>query len=68
MVNKPVDGGSCNHWIMEDMFPLREGKTAGDHYTSSLIAIGQQAEQHLHLIMIVLRIGDVVNDDRIIFP
>ncbi len=66
MVHEAVDGCRSGHRVLEDALPLGEGQVAGDHDAAAFLALGQQREEHLHVVAAVLNISDVVEDERIV--
>ena len=62
-MHQPVDGGGGGHGVLEDTVPLAEDQVAADQYALALIAFGEEGKQHLHLVTILLKIADVIEDD-----
>src|SRR5215510_6575646 len=62
VVNEPVDRGGSGHWVLEDPVPLAEHEVAGDDHGAALVALGEEREQHLHLVAVLLDVADVVED------
>ena len=64
MVYQAVDGGRGGHRVLEDPVPLAEHQVAGDQGGSTFVALGQEGEQHLHLLGALLHVPDVIEDDQ----
>src|SRR6201995_4307783 len=62
VVNEPVDRGGGGHRVFEDPVPLAEHEVAGDHHATALVTLGEEGEQHLHLVAVLLDVADVVAD------
>ena len=60
MVHDAVDGGRGGERVLEDAVPLREDQVRGDDHAAPLVALGQEGEQHLHLLAALLHVADVV--------
>ena len=61
-LHEPVDRRGRCHGVFEDFLPFRERQIAREDDAASLVALGQQGEQNLHLLAILLHITDVVED------
>ena len=66
MVDEPVDHRRRRHRILEDPVPLAEDQVAGDQHALALVPLGQEGEEHLHLVAALLHIPDVIEDDRVV--
>jgi hypothetical protein len=66
VVHEPVDGGHGGHRVLEDLVPLAEDQVGGDDHGALLVALGQEGEEHLHLLARLLHVAEVVEDDRVI--
>lgn len=66
VVDEVVDRSRRRHLVLEDLFPLREGKIAGDHDRAALIAVGQKRKEDLHLLTRVLDVADVIEDQGVV--
>ena len=64
VVDEAVDRSRRRHLVLEDLFPLREGKIAGDR--AALIAVGQKRKEDLHLLTRVLDVADVIEDQGVV--
>ena len=62
MVNQAVDCRGRGQGILEDPLPVREDQVAGQQNRATLVAMGEQREENLHLVAILLYIPDVVDD------
>ena len=62
VVHEPVDRRGRRHGVFEDFLPFRERQIAREDDAASLVALGQQGEQNLHLLAILLHVTDVVED------
>src|SRR6266446_2309576 len=51
------------HRVFEDLVPLAEHEIRGNHHGSGFIALGQEREEHFHLITVMLDIADVIEND-----
>ena len=62
MVDYAVNGrGSC-HGVLEYLVPLREDEIGGNQHALALISFCQEGEEHLHLLLLLLHVPDVVYD------
>src|SRR5690349_23079485 len=57
VVNEPIDRGGRGHRIFEDSVPLAEHQVAGDDHGAPLVALGEEREQHLHLLAVLLDVA-----------
>jgi len=64
VMHHPVHGGHGGHGVLEDLSPVGEHQVGGDDHAAPLVAVGQQGEEHLHLLPVVLDVADVVQDQR----
>ncbi len=55
-----VDRRRRHHRVLEDRLPTRERQVARQHHAPALIALGQEAEQHLHLVPALLHVAQVI--------
>ncbi len=62
MVNDAVNSGHRGHGVFEDPYPVTEDQIRGYDHASSLVTFGQEREEHLHLIAVVLHVSYVVED------
>lgn len=62
VVNKTVDRRSRRHGVFEDAFPLRKWQVARDQNAASLIAFGQQCEEHFHFLATLLYVAEIIDD------
>ena len=60
-----VDGGRGGHRVLEDAVPLREDEVAADEHAPTLVPLGKEGEEDLHLGTVLLDVAEVVQDDRI---
>lgn len=65
MVHQPVDGGCGCHRILENLFPFAKGQVAGQHHAAAFISFGQQREEHLHFLAILLDVSQIINNQRV---
>jgi hypothetical protein len=66
VVDESVDGGRCRHGVLEDAIPLREDEVARDDHAAPFVALGEEGEEDLHLIAVLLHVADVVDNDGVI--
>ena len=66
MVNQAVDRRRRHHRVLEDRFPARERQVARQHHAATLVALGQQAEQHLHLVTALLYVAQIIQDQDLV--
>jgi hypothetical protein len=64
MMHQPVDGRGGGHKVFEDAVPLAETRLLLKSHTFALVAFSEEGKQHLHLLMVLLEITDVIEDDR----
>ena len=62
VVNEAIDGGDGDGLVGEDPVPGAEGLVGGDGEASGLVAPGDQLEEDGALGLILLGIGDVVEE------
>lgn len=60
-----VDGGQRRHGVLEDACPLREDQVCRQGHAPMLVAFGEQGEQDLHLIAVMLNVADVVEHETV---
>jgi len=65
MVNETVDRGRRGHRVLEYLLPLAERKIARQEHAASFVALGQEREQHFHLLATLLHVADVVDDQGV---
>ena len=63
MMHEPVDGGHSGHLVFEDLVPLGEDQIGTDHDAATFVAFGQEGEEHLHFLPVLLDVADIVEDD-----
>jgi type I restriction enzyme R subunit len=63
VVDHAVYCGHGRHGVLEDAVPIREDEVGRQDDAAPLVALGQQREEDLHLVAIVLHVADVVEDD-----
>mgnify|MGYP001209608559 CR=1 FL=1 len=66
VVYQAVDGRGGGHLVLEDFVPLGKGQVAGEHDRATLIAVGEQVEEDLHLLARLLDIANVVEDQGMV--
>lgn len=64
-MHHPIDGSCGRHRISEDLVPFAEDQIAGDQDGAPFIAFGEQGEQHLHLLAVLLHIPQVIEDEGV---
>jgi hypothetical protein len=62
VVNDAIDRRQRGHGIFEDAIPGGKHEIGGNEHRALLIALGQQREERLHLITVLLDIANVVQD------
>lgn len=62
MMHHAINCGQGGHRTLKNPRPFRKHQIGRDQYTLALVALGQQCEQHLHFILIMLDITNVVED------
>ena len=65
VVDQAVDGGDGDGLIGEDAVPGAEGLVGGDGETAGLVASGDELEEDGCLGLVLLGVGDVVEDDQV---
>ena len=65
-MHEAVDGSHGGHLVFEDLVPLREDQIGTDHDGAALVAFGQEGEEHLHFLPVLLDVADVVEDDDLV--
>ena len=66
-MDEPIDCGDGHHWILEDLFPLRERQIACQQDTGLLVALRDERKEHLDFSFALLHIPYVINDQRVCF-
>ena len=65
-MDEPIDGGHGGHRVLEDLIPLTEDQVGGDqHRALPLVAFGEEGEEHLHLVLRLTDVAEVVADDGV---
>src|SRR4051794_27488538 len=54
VVDDAVDGGGSGHRILEDPVPLAEHQVARDDHRASFVALGEEREEDLHFVAVLL--------------
>ena len=65
-MNQPVDRRRRHHRVLEDRLPTRERQVARHHHAPPLVSLGQQAEEHLHLLPALLHVAQVIQDQDLV--
>ena len=65
MVHEPVDGRERHGRVDEDLAPLRERRVGGDGEALSLVAFGDQLEEHRGFALIAPDVAQVVEHQQI---
>jgi|GEM_PF-2422616 len=65
-MHEAVDRGQCGHLVFENLIPLRKDEVGTDHDAAALIAFGQECEEHLHFLSVLLHIADIVENDDLV--
>jgi hypothetical protein len=65
-VDETVDSGRRRHWVLEDANPVAEDQVAGDEDAFALVPLGEEGEEHLHLVATLLDVDDVVEDHGVV--
>ena len=60
-----VDGGRSGHRILEDLLPAAEDHVAGHDDGAALVAFGDQGEQHVGLLGLLLQVAEIVEDQNL---
>ena len=64
-MDEAVDGGDGDGLVREDPVPGAEGLVGGDREAAGLVAPGDELEQHGGLGLVLLGVGDVVEDQQV---
>lgn len=64
-MHEAIDGGGGGHRILEDAVPLAENEIARNHHALSFVTLGEEREEHLHLVAALLHVANVVEDDHV---
>lgn len=65
MVDRTVDGGDGHGLVGKDLVPAAEGLVGGDGDAAEFGAPGDQLEEHARFGLILVGVGDVVEDDQV---
>src|SRR6266702_2103295 len=52
-----------SHRVFENLVPLAKDQIRGNDHGSGFIALGEEREEHFHLLAVLLDIADVIEDD-----
>jgi len=63
VMDDAIYGRHRGHRIFEDLVPFAEHEIRRNNHGSGFIALGQEREEHFHLITVVLHIADVIEND-----
>ena len=66
MVDEAVDGGHGGCFVGEHLVPLTEGLVCGDQQRSPFVARRDELEEHAGFGLVLLHIGEVVEDQEVI--
>ena len=66
-MNEAIDRGEGHGGVGEDLAPFAEGLVGGDQQRSTLIASAYQLEQNAGLGLVLGDIGEVVEDQQVMF-
>ena len=61
-MDDPIDRGSRGHRALKDLVPLGEHDVAGDDERAPLVTLGDQCEQHLGFVGVLLDVAQIVKD------
>ena len=64
-MDQPVDGGDGHGFVREDLIPAAEGLVGGDGDAAVFVAPGDQFEKDPSLGLVLVGIGDVVENDQV---
>ena len=64
-MNQSVDGGDGHGFVRKDLIPAAEGLVGGDGDAAEFVASGDQFEEDAGLGLVLVGIGDVIEDDQI---
>ena len=65
-MNQPVYRSRRDHGVLEDRFPLGERQIRGDQDAAAFVALGQEREEHVHLVPLLPDIADVIDDQGVV--
>jgi len=66
VVDGAIDGSSGGHRILEDPVPLAEHEIAGDDHGAALVPLGEERQQDLHLVAVLLDVPEVIADHGVV--
>ena len=67
MVHEAVDGRERHGLVWEDLAPFAEWLVGGNEHGAALVARADQLEQHTGLGLVLADIGDIIEDEQVIF-
>jgi site-specific DNA recombinase len=67
VVHQAVDSGNHHGMVWKDLIPVGEWLIGGDQHRASLVSCTDQFEQHRGLGVILMYIGEVVEDQQVVF-
>ena len=66
VVDHPVDGRGCGHWVGEDVLPLGEDQVGRDAQGPAFVALGDEREEHLRLLRTLGQVSQVVQQQEVV--
>lgn len=57
MVHQAVNGRRRGHRVLEDLLPFAKGKIARQQHAAVFVSLGQQREEHFHLLSSLLNVS-----------
>ena len=66
VVDHPVDGCGCGHWVGEDVLPLGEDQVGRDAQGPAFVAFGDEREEHLGLLGPLGQVPQVVQQQEVV--
>ena len=66
VVDHPVDGRRSDHGVGEDMLPLGEDQIGGDAQGATLVAFGDEGEEHLRFLGTLGQVAQVVQQQEVV--
>jgi len=67
VMHEAIDGGHGHGWIWEDRIPGAKWLIGGDQERPSLVARRDKFEEHAGLCLALLDVGNVIEDEQVIF-
>jgi len=66
-MDEPVDDGSCDDVVIEDLAPFRKRLVRSDDHRTPFITTGDQLEEDVRIFLLNREVTDLVDDQKLVF-